>query len=67
MDSEQLRKIAAHHAQKIRTRCKFSHLADHHVKVGAGFIFYAVFNCKNRVMMKRIILSETGELITIKK
>lgn len=57
MNLEQLRRIAQIHAEQIKTTCKFMGLADYYELKDNDYIFFAIFQCKRSLRIRRIILT----------
>ena len=60
---DQLKQIAIHHAQNLRTRCKFLKLVDHHEVISQNVMFFAVYECKKGYRVKGILLTADGCLV----
>ena len=64
MDIETLYIKAILYFESIRTRCEFLKIHSYKEEEG-NFVFYALFKCKRRVMVKKVILAPDGEIVDI--
>lgn len=57
--TDELLQAAEKQFRKLRTRCKYIKI-DSYRKQGDYYVFYSVFQCKNSVKLKKIILRADG-------
>lgn len=65
MTIDTLHKIAIYHFNHIRTKCKFIKI-HHYIEKDESCIFYGLFQCKRRVIVKKIEISYEGTVFSIK-
>lgn len=61
MDITKLHKIANYHLSKIRTNCKFVRIVRYKERL-TYISFYGLYQCKRRVIVKKIKLTYDGQL-----
>jgi hypothetical protein len=65
MDIETLHVVANYYFEHMRSNCEFLNIYSYAEEGDVNFAFFGLFRCKRRVMVKKVILTPSGELVAI--
>lgn len=65
MDINKLQILAIFHFMRARSNCKFIKIYTFTIDEEGNYVFYGLYKCKRRVMIKKVILTIDGEVVAI--